>query len=261
MAVWDDCAKLETLESVCLADERDGKIYQVRKFADGKCWMVDNLAYGGANIASSPQDNSADYCADKITFSGYGSATYNTDWYNTGSTDNLYGDCRDPAKNNNGTDNTYCQTRHCGYLYNYQAVMQDINSYLNDYQALQPTQGLCPDGWHIPRGDFISLDFAIGGSGSSSSYYPDSSNDHTTTASYNFWHHSSWRPIYSGYADSSGTLSSTGTESRYWSSIKLVKSLPHSYLSLSKGSSYATTDPSSSSPNEKMGFSLRCLKN
>ena len=31
----------------CLEDERDGKLYEVRKFADGKCWMVDNLAYGG----------------------------------------------------------------------------------------------------------------------------------------------------------------------------------------------------------------------
>ena len=30
-----------------LTDSRDGKLYEIRKQADGKCWMADNLAYGG----------------------------------------------------------------------------------------------------------------------------------------------------------------------------------------------------------------------
>ena len=29
----------------CLEDERDGKLYEVRKFADGKCWMVIGRAH------------------------------------------------------------------------------------------------------------------------------------------------------------------------------------------------------------------------
>ena len=31
---------LEFTKIGCLEDERDGKLYEVRKFADDKCWMV-----------------------------------------------------------------------------------------------------------------------------------------------------------------------------------------------------------------------------
>ncbi|MBQ6154569.1 hypothetical protein IJI99_01685, partial [bacterium] len=44
---WSGCNSLAALETACLLDPRDYQTYRVRKFADGSCWMIDNLAYGG----------------------------------------------------------------------------------------------------------------------------------------------------------------------------------------------------------------------
>ena len=53
-----------------LTDERDGKLYEVRKFADGKCWMVDNLAFGGATA-----QGGSDVCQNRTSFDGEGYTT------------------------------------------------------------------------------------------------------------------------------------------------------------------------------------------
>ncbi len=87
MQGWDDCASLVTptgtnfTQGPILTDIRDNKQYEIRKFSDGKCWMVDNLMYGG----------DTDACAGKSTFDGNGSATPSNQ-FGTGT----FGDCRDP---------------------------------------------------------------------------------------------------------------------------------------------------------------------
>ena len=53
----------------CFSDERDNKVYEVRKFADGKCWLVDNLMYGGASA-----QGGSDACK-KVTHNMWTNAT------------------------------------------------------------------------------------------------------------------------------------------------------------------------------------------
>ena len=159
----------------CLEDERDGKLYEVRKFADGKCWMVDNLAYGGATA-----QGGSDACAQREEFisDGYYAPSNR---FGAGS----YGDCRDPAKQGNSSYSNYCAGR-CGYLYNLAAALQ-LPSAIMGENIVYPTgqaptitsnsvRGLCPAGWHVPSGgesgsesEFIALDLANGGNGNPNS--------------------------------------------------------------------------------------------
>jgi hypothetical protein len=151
MQGWNGCTSLPTpsganfTQGPTLMDARDGKKYEIRKFSDGKCWMVDNLKYGG----------SVDNCANRTTLI-----------YDQADPSNIfgagtYGDCRDPAigcavvypnfdcvcTNNDGS---------CGYLYNWQAVMQYPSAYTGNSWAPvaqdYPWQGICPSGWHVPTG-------------------------------------------------------------------------------------------------------------
>ncbi|MCL2002080.1 fibrobacter succinogenes major paralogous domain-containing protein [Candidatus Saccharibacteria bacterium] len=45
------CSAMSIGDTISLQDARDGQSYQIRKMPDGKCWMLDNLAYvgGGTN--------------------------------------------------------------------------------------------------------------------------------------------------------------------------------------------------------------------
>jgi uncharacterized protein (TIGR02145 family) len=154
MQTWTGCASLSTpaalgyTQGPCLTDSRDGKVYEIRKFADGKCWMVDNLRYGG----------NPDGCAG-VEFDPYGPriSISGQPWG--------YGMCGvSYSENNSCFNNTIC-----GYMYNWQAVMQHASAYDgNDYQPTEPTTGICPVGWHVPSGgdgEFSKLDLANGGNG------------------------------------------------------------------------------------------------
>ena len=42
-------------------------------------------------------------------------------------------------------------------MYNWQALIQDSRAYLNNnFQPTKPVQGICPQGWHVPRGNTYS---------------------------------------------------------------------------------------------------------
>ena len=123
-----DCESLTTptgtayTSGPCLMDERDGKTYEVRKFADGKCWMTTNLKYHSG--------------CDKIFYCGYG---YNADETcittaaNAISVSNriangLYGDCR-AAKDTVDDDGLEGTGTLQGNFYSYQAAVQDNNAH------------------------------------------------------------------------------------------------------------------------------------
>ena len=137
MQTWKNCTSAATPTGtnysldVCLMDERDGKTYQVRKFADGHCWMVTNLAYG-AGCQKTTFDKSN---VNQVNVVGPG----------------LYGECRwDETK-------SLSSTYKYGHTYNWQALMQDPQAYYgNNYQPPEPVQGICPHGWHVPRGNTSS---------------------------------------------------------------------------------------------------------
>jgi uncharacterized protein (TIGR02145 family) len=239
-----------------MTDSRDGKQYEIRKFADGKCWMVDNLRYGG----------STDSCAGRSAFSGNGSATA-TNRFGT----NTYGDCRDPTATGNGTVAAPCLgTTSCGYYYNWQAAMQASGAYYNNSYTTPsyPHQGICPTGWHVPRGatgnndllttyvddnEFSFLDRANGGTGA----------NNQSGASYTgFWKPTStstvtpsdpFKSLYSGSVGSAGALSYQGSYGYWWSSTQSTATVAY-YLYVS--TSYVAPQYYT---NEYYGYAVRCV--
>ena len=117
-----------------LIDARDYTPYVIRKYADGHCWMAENLKFG--------------HCADQ---EWTGSPTHSS--FGVIGT-NLYGAC-------------ISHSSYGDYYYSWQAAVQDANSYYpTNYQPSQPRQGLCPTGWYLPTqtGDysFTTLYTAVG---------------------------------------------------------------------------------------------------
>jgi uncharacterized protein (TIGR02145 family) len=234
-----------------MVDTRDNKKYEIRKFADGKCWMVDNLAYGGTTEANGDVD--ACYLKNIATEHGMSIVDANTDWYQ--GADAMYGDCIDPAgvttygPGDSDDTNTCIGNTRCGYKYNWQAVMQLASAY-HDNEVLYPSgyaptadgiardgdgnpvpnvntriQGICPDGWHLPSGrgskiesEFVALDIAAGGNGAyeqtgeSFTEFWKAAVNNTVTAT------DSWKIVFSGSSDENGVLSGQNSGGLYWSS-------------------------------------------
>ncbi len=233
MQGWDDCASLATptgtnfTQGPILTDLRDNKQYEIRKFADGKCWMVDNLMYGGE----------IDACAGKSTFNGNGSATPSNQ-FGVGT----YGDCRDPRVG--GSAPCTADSTTCGYYYNWQATMQHSTAYY-DITYTGPTTnvlGLCPEGWRMPSsntsGDFEVLHLATG------------------SRATGFWQNpGNWKGPFSGSCTSTGGLILQGSDGRWWSNTPY--STTNAYR-MSFGS--IAVNPSNNSTKDR-GLTIRCLKN
>jgi uncharacterized protein (TIGR02145 family) len=260
MQGWTGCASLATptftagikstyfTQGPTLVDARDCKKYEIRKFPDGKCWMVDNLRYGGQT----------DNCNGRTTFDG----TANKSGSSWG-----YGDCRDPHQGGSApcNTNTASGVPQCGYYYNWQAAMQASGAYYNvNYTTPSyPHQGICPTGWHVPAGwttitasEFLKLHNAVGGGAT------DTSNSSTPYTA--FWKPTSttsvtttdpWKGIYSGYSDSSGGLGNQSRLGYWWSS---TEASPTGAYNL--GVYTSSVNPQNGS-NKNLGFTVRCVKN
>ncbi len=172
-----ECPTKAVLE---LVDDRDGKTYTVRKLPDGKLWMVDNLAYGGTSGTA----------CDKASFLGTGSYSFS---YRFGSY--TFGDCRE-----------YPSNPEYGFLYSWQAAMQEKYAYYNSSYTGPQTDvtGLCPEGFVLPTGgttgDFKSLQDITGWSAS------QWSNPHLFNA------------VYSGWCTYTGGINNLGERSEFWTS-------------------------------------------
>ena len=68
----DYCNLMTELQTITLTDSRDNKTYRVRKFADGHCWMIDNLAYGNCTASSFANSYTTGYCRNNPGSSTYG---------------------------------------------------------------------------------------------------------------------------------------------------------------------------------------------
>jgi uncharacterized protein (TIGR02145 family) len=295
MQEWDDCDNLPDPECTngnndcksttikaqlftygpILMDERDGKKYEIRKFPDGKCWMVDNLAYGGTT-----SDGATDYCSGKTTVTGHGNgkSELNPGWYgqigDSQTVNTLFGDCLDPHVSGRApcnADNPVTGVPQCGYYYNWQAAMQLATAYYGDgtvnveYPSGAPSidnhiRGICPAGWHLPSGggtasEFVALDQAIGGNGKS---------DQTGNSFVKFWRVSSlyvvtstdpWKTINSGASDFNGNVG-IGNYAGWWSSTQYNPARA-SYIDLD----YNNVDVQSYENYGKNNFdTVRCVK-
>ncbi|MBQ6435990.1 hypothetical protein IJJ27_00300 [bacterium] len=135
MDQWTGCSSLATHDTVCLADPRDHRTYRVRKLADGKCWQVDSLRFGGDY--GEIDGCSANSGTGNFSNGGSRSLAQAQETFST----TYYGHCR-------AINSTYNN-----YLYDWVAAMQSTLAYYGSSTTFSGTQqGICPTGWHIPTG-------------------------------------------------------------------------------------------------------------
>ena len=126
-------------------DARDNHTYWVQKLADGKCWMLTNLAYAGGGTAT--------YGDTKSISNGNADAArvYVTPRYFTPPGVNPPVLPAAPSTNADGTD-----AAAFGYMYNWCAAMGAQLSTAACANALTPAPdtsvSICPSGWRLPTG-------------------------------------------------------------------------------------------------------------
>ena len=142
-------------------DVRDNRSYWVQKLADGRCWMLTNLAYAGGGVNT--------YGDAKTLQNGTGdsSTTYTTPKYYVPTGANPTDEPTDPSVSTDGgaTNPQY------GYLYNVCAAFGGqigTSACANATTPLPDTAtSICAAGWRLPSGapstgEFEALTAAIG---------------------------------------------------------------------------------------------------
>jgi uncharacterized protein (TIGR02145 family) len=168
-----------------LKDDRETdniQSYKVKKMADGRIWMVQNLKFG-KNCNKIKMTGSKNDQKDKVA-PGY------------------YGDC---------CSNSYANG---GYFYDWAAAINKSQAYYNANAnvgcsgtgtAASGCQGICPNGWHVPtKEEFDRADAKF------NEIYKCGINCWTPT--------SQWESVYGGYVSTSGSVSQQGTSAAYWTS-------------------------------------------
>ncbi|MBR3366018.1 InlB B-repeat-containing protein [Candidatus Saccharibacteria bacterium] len=220
-----DANTLSTNEYKILADKRDSNEYAVKKLADGKVWMAENLKL--TNYKLTPADSNVASDFDLTTLDQSGSSdwctTSNTTCYNKKS---VY---YDPS-----TRSSY------GALYNYYTVTAGEST---SYRTGSTYHDICPKGWRLPTGSNygeINNLYTVWGSSNAYSIF---TGDYTTS---NYGGYSS----LPGYIN--GSLTSTDSNGYWWSATS---------SSTSYGFSLGLTG--SVSPNATAyryrGYSARCI--
>ncbi|MBQ6438289.1 hypothetical protein IJJ12_02810 [bacterium] len=220
-----------------LMDERDHQFYAVRKYADGHCWLAENLKFGHNCHATT-------FTTSDTSTAGY-VGTYNGYAYR--------GLCRSPGVNFDG------------YLYNWEAAMNNntalfTGTYNNRTNGTTlATHDICPLGWHIPTGgnfgEWHLLAQAIAGQtfadGCSAATCSDAYN-FFRTANTNSWNATTYSTLAGVAID--GTLMYQGTSSAVWWSSTPSASSGMTYIFDAPEALYVTRHY-----YRYAGLSVRCL--
>jgi uncharacterized protein (TIGR02145 family) len=244
------CNSMSTNSTLALRDTRDSHYYYVGKMADGKCWMLTNLAYGGTEAGTQFTSGAGQSTTTNQTASGTNwnatSPPYNNQkqWVNpTTSTVTQYSGTRcATAYRTSAASLDYTE---CGYLYNWCAALGTASA--NCSESTDGTiitnagAGVCPAGWRLPTGgssgEFQALHTAMGSSLS------------------NWLSSGAWRGVYSGSFYGGYGLDVQGGFGYYWSATARASGYAN-YMYFSSTNVYLT------SANYKYsGFAVRCVAN
>ena len=128
-----------TEQPLLVVDARDNQEYTVKRFADGTCWMTENLRLGAEDLILplTSKNTNTKSNVDIATFNSWKDAASN---YDTAS-----------FTVEEGTDSVN-GTKY-GVLYNYCAVTAGTYCYPSDGQDHgKATSDICPAGWRLPIG-------------------------------------------------------------------------------------------------------------
>ncbi len=212
-------------------DARDSRTYLIQKLADGKCWMLTNLAYAGGGV------NTYGDVKTIILDPGSGSTSYTQPGYYIPAGANPTTSPTTPSPSTTGTGQY-------GYFYNWCGAMggQATGACASIATPVPDTSiTICPSGWHIPTsngGDFSALNTAINGGLTN------------TDAGLK----STWLGQYGGYW-LNGSYSYQGSRGFYWSSTQFAPNNADDLFF------YSTNSSPNDGTTKHYGYAVRCIAN
>ena len=180
---WRGCETMNVGDVTALTDTRDGNTYAVAKYADGKCWMMENLRLdlSDTDVTISAQNTNkptSDFItaanahpASSDTFcSGNNAGCVDRVLYNT---NNMNRELTPSYSANNSSSSWYSY----GAYYNYYTATAGNGGYSLTTRGAQVNGDICPMGWRMPTAytktnDLGNLDTKYGGTGTSQSEEP-----------------------------------------------------------------------------------------
>ena len=174
---WDGCSNMSTGDITALTDERDGSTYAVAKYADGQCWMMENLRLdlsdsnleiSGFNTnrptAAFIQSINNDHPTSTNSFCTASSAScVNRILHNTNNTNRNLTASYDA----NDTSSSWYSY---GNYYNWHTITAGNGTHEDSTAGATTNGDICPSSWRLPTGngiagDLAKLDIAMGGTG------------------------------------------------------------------------------------------------
>ena len=243
-----------------MTDSRDGTTYHVAKLADGKIWMLDNLALDltDSTVLNNVAAANTNASATSITALKSGNRTAGDQYATSGVSSNWTTDSfSDPRINMANKDiiPSNAPTNGAGYnkvggYYNYCAASAGSYCYGNGSSAGtssgNATEDICPKNWRMPtggtNGEYAALANIIYGSTGNTA-------DATAIADYR---NALSLPLSGGFF--LGSIEYLGSGGTFWSNSRASSSSDMYYMSV---------DTSDVSPSQyyqrQLGMSVRCL--
>ena len=143
-------------------------------------------------------------------------------------------------------DSLYCVTY--GGLYQWDEMMQ--------YTTQEGTQGICPDGWHVPSdGEWDILVNYLGGSSVAGGKLKETGTTHWVSPNTGATNESGYTGLPDGYRDSGGIYNYLGYLVHFWTSTEYDGS-----YAWYRGLSYNNANVDRSKVYKVYGSPVRCLK-
>ena len=180
---WNGCDSMNEGDVTALTDTRDGNTYAVAKYADGKCWMMENLRldFSDSNVVinndntNKPTDSFMtavnNHPASSNSFcNGSSRACVDRVLYNT---NNINRNLTPSYDDNNSSSSWYSY----GVYYNYYSATAGNGGFDVTMSGVTVSGDICPAGWRLPtainkNSDMGQLDIAYGGSGTNQEIDP-----------------------------------------------------------------------------------------
>ena len=219
-----------------VVDARDNHTYWVQQLADGKCWMLTNLAYSGDG-ANTYGD------AKSLTNGTAGAYEYQiASYYVSPNTTTFTTEPASPSTSTNGTGQY-------GYLYNWCGAMggQQTAACRNaSTPVVNAATSVCPAGWRLPtanNGEFAALITAVNG---------DATNNDTGILQ-------TFLGQYAGYWNGANGFLRQGNLGHYWSSTPSTASGEAYIFAYVPNTSSGVGD--NGMANKLHGRAVRCIAN
>ena len=174
---WTGCSELAVGEVTALTDLRDNNTYAVGKYADGQCWMMENLrldlsdsdliisgtntngpTHSFVNTVEDTHPASTNSFCEAVSSTCIDQILYNTNNTNRDLT---------PSYNANNNSSSWYSY---GHYYNWYTATAGNGTYSMATSGAAAEGDLCPANWRLPAGaaevgDLSRLDVALGGNG------------------------------------------------------------------------------------------------